>query len=101
MQLNNDRTLQRAREKEIIKKRLERRCAEAPPVLRAIEKALETINGHVGNPRSFDRLDELLNAQSYRLAFWRVAAEEINYPRFFDVDDLAAIREALPETFDD
>jgi (1->4)-alpha-D-glucan 1-alpha-D-glucosylmutase len=95
-----ERIKERAREKEIIKKRLERRCAEAPPVLRAIEKAVETINGHVGNPRSFDRLDELLNSQSYRLAFWRVAAEEINYRRFFDVNDLAAIRVELPEVFD-
>src|SRR5213082_1274198 len=95
-----DRIKERAREKEIIKKRLERRCAEAPPVLRAIEKAVETINGHVGNPRSFDRLNELLNAQSYRLAFWRVAAEEINYRRFFDVNDLAAIRVELPRVFD-
>jgi (1->4)-alpha-D-glucan 1-alpha-D-glucosylmutase len=95
-----ERIKERAREKEIIKKRLERRCAEAPQVQRAIEKAVETINGHVGNPRSFDRLDELLNAQSYRLAFWRVAAEEINYRRFFDVNDLAAIRVELPEVFD-
>jgi len=95
-----ERIKERAREKEIIKKRLERRCAEAPQVQRAIEKAVETINGHIGDPRSFDRLDELLNAQSYRLAFWRVAAEEINYRRFFDVNDLAAIREELPEVFD-
>src|SRR6266850_1369705 len=95
-----ERIKERAREKEIIKKRLERRCAEAPQVQRAIEKAVETINGHIGDPRSFDRLDELLNAQSYRLAFWRVAAEEINYRRFFDVNDLAAIRMELPEVFD-
>jgi (1->4)-alpha-D-glucan 1-alpha-D-glucosylmutase len=95
-----ERIKERAREKEIIKKRLERRCAEAPQVQRAIEKAVETINGRVGDPRSFDRLDELLNAQSYRLAFWRVAAEEINYRRFFDVNDLAAIRVELPEVFD-
>src|SRR5438477_3653060 len=86
---DSERIKERAREKEIIKKRLERRCAEAPQVQRAIEKAVETINGRVGDPRSFDRLDELLNAQSYRLAFWRVAAEEINYRRFFDVNDLA------------
>ena len=95
-----ERIKERAREKEIIKKRLERRCAEAPQVQRGIEKAVETINGHIGDPRSFDRLDELLNAQSYRLAFWRVAAEEINYRRFFDVNDLAAIRVELSEVFD-
>ena len=91
---------ERAREKEIVKRRLERRCQEAPQVQRAIEKAIAQINGRPGDPRSFDKLDELLNAQSYRLAFWRVAAEEINYRRFFDVNDLAAIRMELPEVFD-
>ena len=94
------RIAERIREKEIIKRRLERRCAEAPQVQQAIEKALVQINGEPGNPRSFDALDQLLNAQSYRLAFWRVAAEEINYRRFFDVNDLAAIRVELPKVFD-
>jgi (1->4)-alpha-D-glucan 1-alpha-D-glucosylmutase len=94
------RIAERIREKEIIKRRLERRCAEAPQVQHAIEKALARINGEPGDPRSFDPLDELLNAQSYRLAFWRVAAEEINYRRFFDVNDLAAIRVELPKVFD-
>src|SRR5213076_1872973 len=94
------RIAERIREKEIIKRRLERRCAEAPQVQQAIEKALARINGEPGDARSFDALDELLNAQSYRLAFWRVAAEEINYRRFFDVNDLAAIRVELPEVFD-
>ena len=91
---------ERAREKEIIKRRLERRCHEAPELLRAIDDALAQMNGHAGAPRSFDALDQLLNEQSYRLAFWRVAAEEINYRRFFDVNDLAAIRMELPEVFD-
>jgi (1->4)-alpha-D-glucan 1-alpha-D-glucosylmutase len=94
------RIAERIREKEIIKRRLERRCSEAPQVQQAIEKALAQINGEPGEQRSFDALDTLLNAQSYRLAFWRVAAEEINYRRFFDVNDLAAIRVELPEVFD-
>src|SRR6266540_1361213 len=94
------RIAERIREKEIIKRRLERRCAEAPQVQQAIEKALAQINGKPGDPRSFDVLDELLNAQSYRLAFWHVAAEEINYRRFFDVNDLAAIRVELPKVFE-
>src|SRR6058998_3315339 len=94
------RIAERIREKEIIKRRLERRCAEAPQAQQAIEKALAQINGKAGDPRSFDALDQLLNAQSYRLAFWRVAAEEINYRRFFDVNDLAAIRVELPKVFD-
>ena len=95
------RIAERVREKEIVKRRLERRCAEAREVQQAIENALRQINGKPGDARSFDALDELLNAQSYRLAFWRVAAEEINYRRFFDVNDLAAIRMELPEVFDE
>ncbi len=95
-----ERIAERAREKEIIKRRLERRCQEAPLVQEAVEKALTIINGTPGDPRSFDALDALLTDQAYRLAFWRVAAEEINYRRFFDVNDLAAIRMELPEVFD-
>ena len=95
-----ERIAERAREKEIIKRRLERRCQEATQVEAAVEQAVTQINGTPGDPRSFDALDSLLNDQSYRLAFWRVAAEEINYRRFFDVNDLAAIRMELPEVFD-
>ena len=96
-----ERIAERAREKEVIKRRLERRCQEAPLVEKAIEKALTIINGTAGDPRSFDALDALLSDQAYRLAFWRVAAEEINYRRFFDINDLAAIRVELPEVFDE
>jgi (1->4)-alpha-D-glucan 1-alpha-D-glucosylmutase len=91
---------ERAREKEIIKRRLERRCQEAPRVQHAIEQAIDQINGRPGDGRSFDTLNELLNAQAYRLAFWRVAADEINYRRFFDVNDLAALRQEEPEVFE-
>jgi len=96
-----ERIAERTREKEIIKRRLARRCEEAPQVREAIDAALKEINGAPGNSRSFDLLDQLLNDQSYRLAFWRVAAEEINYRRFFDVNDLAAIRMELPQVFED
>ena len=95
-----ERIAERTREKEIIKRRLERRCQDAPQVQAAVAQAVTQINGTPGDPRSFDALDLLLNDQSYRLAFWRVAAEEINYRRFFDVNDLAAIRMELPEVFD-
>jgi len=95
-----ERIAERVREKEIIKRRLERRMEEAPEVRKAVHEALVTLNGKPGDPRSFDRLDELLNAQAYRLAYWRVAAEEINYRRFFDINDLAAIRMELPEVFE-
>ncbi|MFT0848492.1 malto-oligosyltrehalose synthase [Actinomycetaceae bacterium L2_0104] len=44
-------------------------------------------------------LAELLDHQYYRLAYWRVAEDELNYRRFFDVDTLAAIRVEDPEVF--
>jgi (1->4)-alpha-D-glucan 1-alpha-D-glucosylmutase len=39
-----------------------------------------------------DRIDDLVTVQHYRIAFWRIAFEEINYRRFFDVNDLAGLR---------
>ena len=91
---------ERNREKEVIKRRLARLTAASPPVLAHIERAVTTLNGDRKNPHSFDRLDELLSGQPYRLAYWRVAAEEINYRRFFDINDLAALRMEDPDVFE-
>ncbi len=66
-----------------------------------IESRVTRLNGVAGQPRTFDELDALLNHQSYRLAHWRVASEEINYRRFFDVNDLAALRMEDPEVFEE
>ena len=55
--------------------------------------------GTPGDPHSFDLLDALLQAQAYRLCHWRVASEEINYRRFFDINDLAALSMEKPEVF--
>ena len=91
---------ERAREKEVVKRRLATLVEATPAVRAAIDEALVVLNGRPDDPRSFDALDQLLMAQSYRLAFWRVAAEEINYRRFFDVNDLAAIRMESEPIFD-
>jgi (1->4)-alpha-D-glucan 1-alpha-D-glucosylmutase len=82
---------ERAREKEILKRRLAA-LAEDEAIARVIDGEVQLANGIAGDPRSFDELDRILMEQSYRLSFWRVATEEINYRRFFDVNDLAAIR---------
>ena len=97
---DRQRSGERAREKEVAKARLEKLCADDPEVARAIEHAVEVFHGKVGDVRSFDRLDTLVENQAYRLSFWRVAAEEINYRRFFDINQLAAIRVEEPEVFD-
>ena len=91
---------ERAREMEIIKRRLARLCDECPALPRGIDDAMRAISGDAGNPRSFDAFDELLNMQPYRLSYWRVASEEINYRRFFDINELAAIHMEIPEVFE-
>ena len=85
------RIAERQREKEVIKRRLASLAAESEPVRRFIEENVAAFNGRPGDPRSFDLLDGLMERQCYRLAYWRVAPDEINYRRFFDVNDLAAL----------
>lgn len=91
---------ERTREKEIARRRLSALVDASPQVRRAIEESISEINGHPGDPRSFDRLERLLDNQAYRLSFWRVAVDEINYRRFFDINDLAAIRVEDAEVFE-
>ncbi|HEY7139129.1 MAG TPA: malto-oligosyltrehalose synthase [Methylomirabilota bacterium] len=90
----------RAREAELVKRRLDALAREAPAVKGSVEEALRLLNGIPGEPESFDRLDALLGAQAYRVAYWGVAGDEINYRRFFDVNDLAAIRMEDPAVFE-
>ena len=91
---------ERQREKEIVKRRLSELVGASAEASEAIRVAVAEINGQKGSPHSFDRLERLLNSEAYRLSFWRVAMDEINYRRFFDINDLAAIRVEDPEVFD-
>jgi (1->4)-alpha-D-glucan 1-alpha-D-glucosylmutase len=59
-----------------------------------------TFNGTPGNPQSFERLAALLQQQHYLLAFWRTGLQQINYRRFFDINELISLRVELPEVFD-
>src|SRR5262249_46324159 len=70
---------ERQREEEVIRRRRSALSASNKVVRRAVEQAGAEYNGIVGQPSSFDRLEELLGAQAYRLCYWRVAADEINY----------------------
>ena len=90
----------RAREKEVLRRRLAV-LARDPLIASAIDAEVTRMNGAPGFPHSFDDLDALLIAQNYRLAYWRVASDEINYRRFFEVNDLAAIRMEEPRVFAD
>ncbi|MDB9446352.1 malto-oligosyltrehalose synthase [Anabaena sp. CS-542/02] len=57
-----------------------------------IDKNLNFFNGQPGNPESFNLLDSLLSEQFFRLAFWKVGAEEINYRRFFTINELISVK---------
>ena len=93
--------MERRREKEIIKKRLWNLYNDSDQIRSFIDQNLRIFNGNKENPKSFDLLDELLDRQVYRLSYWRVATEEINYRRFFDINELAAIRMENPVVFDE
>ena len=90
----------RQREKEVIRGRLSALAGNCVEVRSAMESSLADLNGHRDDPHSFDRLEQLLEEQAYRLSFWHVAADEINYRRFFDINELAAIRVEEPAVFD-
>jgi len=83
---------ERQRDKEVHKRHLARLCERSPEIAFCVEETVAELNGIRGRPESFDALDELLEHQAYRLAYWRVASDEINYRRFFDINDLAALR---------
>ncbi len=95
-----ERIRERMREKEVIKRRLSTLLEKSAAIRSAIDASLKDINGVKGDPHSFDRLEKLLEDQAYRLSFWHVAADEINYRRFFDINELAAIRVEDPAVFE-
>jgi (1->4)-alpha-D-glucan 1-alpha-D-glucosylmutase len=87
-----EKVIERDRDEEIHKQRLTELLAANPELQSAIEAAATEISGDTTQTQSFDALHDLLERQCYRLAYWRVAADDINYRRFFDVNDLAALR---------
>lgn len=90
----------RRREKEIGRRRLAVLVEACPRIREHVEGAVRVFNGEPGRPESFDRLHDLLEAQAYRLAYWRTALHEINYRRFFDINSLAGVRVEDPEAFE-
>jgi (1->4)-alpha-D-glucan 1-alpha-D-glucosylmutase len=90
----------RLRDKEVHKRRLARLCIEYPEIDSFIRENVILFNGTEGDAASFYLLHRLLEAQSYRLAHWRVASDEINYRRFFDINDLAGLKTENPRVFE-
>jgi (1->4)-alpha-D-glucan 1-alpha-D-glucosylmutase len=92
---DRDAVVERHRDKEVLRARLAELCATNPQVAAAVDAEVEALN------LDPDALDDLLGQQNYRLAYWRTAAEELSYRRFFDIESLAGLREEDEAVFAD
>lgn len=77
---------------------LARQLAE-PEARQALERAIALYDGTT--PEGFQRLHRLLERQHYRLASWRTAADDINWRRFFDINELGGLRVERPVVFEE
>ncbi|MFC5863301.1 malto-oligosyltrehalose synthase [Acidicapsa dinghuensis] len=84
----------RHRDKNAVYGLLKRLCVEKPELMQAIEATLSSINADI------DALDEILDQQNYRLAYWRTADQELGYRRFFDINTLVGVRVERQHVFD-
>lgn len=64
-----------------------------------MDQAVSKFNGEAGRPETFSALDRLHSEQLFRLSFWKMAAEEINYRRFFNINELISLRMEDTEVF--
>jgi (1->4)-alpha-D-glucan 1-alpha-D-glucosylmutase len=97
---NKRKLLERYREKEILKNNLWLLYQGNPQIKEFLDENLANLNGRAGDPESFNLLDRLLSLQSYRLAYWRLSLDMINYRRFFSVNDLIGLRVEDPRVFE-
>src|SRR5438270_436932 len=77
-----------------LKETLWRIYEQDPTFHDALDQTIQRANANI------NALDELLDHQWYRLAYWRIASQKINYRRFFDVTDLVGVRVENPEVFE-
>ena len=92
---------ERSRDKEIHKRNLAEMCQRFPRLAAFVAGNASEMSGMPDHPESLDALHELIETQAWRLSYWRVASDEINYRRFFDVNDLAALRMENKDVFDE
>lgn len=94
-----ERIEERQREKEVARERLNKLAKRSSRIHDYIMDCLKTVNGEPGQTASFDTLHHLLESQAYRLAYWKTASHEINYRRFFDINELAGLHMEYPDVF--
>jgi len=99
-EISNEAREDRLREVSIAGQRLRTLLTASTGVLAHVEQNIREFNGTPGDPASFNLLHELLERQAYRLSYWRTALHEINYRRFFDINELAGLRMESPGVFE-
>jgi len=87
--------LARDREKRVLTGLLARLCLEEPAIAVALDDAVADLNADV------DALDDFLNQQNYRLAYWKAADQQLGYRRFFDVNSLIGLRVEREHVFEE
>jgi (1->4)-alpha-D-glucan 1-alpha-D-glucosylmutase len=91
----------RSRERRVGLGRLTTLMAHAAEIRQFIDETVRDFQPNAEDSTNSLRLHRLLEQQSYRLSNWRVASDEINYRRFFDVNDLVGVRVEDPRVFND
>ncbi len=71
---------------------------ESAHIREFLDRNLGILNGETGS-NDFSLIDQLLYRQFFRLSYWKVASEEINYRRFFSINELISLRMEDPEVF--
>jgi (1->4)-alpha-D-glucan 1-alpha-D-glucosylmutase len=87
--------LARHRDKVVLVTLLERLCAEEPGICEGIDQSVTELNGNL------DGLDDFLNQQNFRLAYWKTADQQLSYRRFFDVNTLIGLRVEREHVFEE
>ncbi|HTD95894.1 MAG TPA: malto-oligosyltrehalose synthase, partial [Edaphobacter sp.] len=87
--------LARHRDKTVLCNLLARLCSEEQGVCEAIDRSVAELNGNL------DALDDFLNQQNYRLAYWKTADQQLGYRRFFDVNTLIGLRVEREHVFEE
>jgi (1->4)-alpha-D-glucan 1-alpha-D-glucosylmutase len=85
---------------EAVRERLHQTVSASAYVQTFLQQNLRDFNGEPGNPASFSLLERLLDEQNYVLAYWQNVNVEINYRRFFTINDLVGIRVEDPLVFE-
>jgi (1->4)-alpha-D-glucan 1-alpha-D-glucosylmutase len=90
---------QTARRAAELKRELAATLTQDPPARAALHDALERVN-RPDEDGARRRLDAVIAQQHWRAAHFRVAGDDINYRRFFNINDLAGLRIELSDVFD-